>query len=109
MGFIAGFLTEGSQFLLDGELELVAVIFMWDSIHALEGKLEGAESGGRGTDCRREKWQAGENLGFRFWFVSPTCGLVSYTVRVGIQGVLGGGWASGPWILGAVAAGFYAR
>jgi hypothetical protein len=44
MDFVTGFVTEGFQFLLDGELELVAVIFMWNLIQALEAKLEGAEA-----------------------------------------------------------------
>ena len=36
-------------------MDLVAVIFMWNSFQALEGKLEGAE-----------KWRAGGNLGGTF-------------------------------------------
>jgi hypothetical protein len=110
MDFVAGFVTDGQQFLKrDDGLGLVGEISIWSFIHALEGKLEGAESGGRGTDCRRGKWQAGENLGFRFWFVSPICGLVFCSVRFGCGKVFGGGWASGPWIFDGGAGGFFPR
>ena len=40
------------------------------------------KSGGRGTDCRRGKWQAGENLGGMFSFGPPICGFVFCSVRV---------------------------
>jgi len=42
-------------------------------------------SGGRGTDCRRGKWRAGENLGGRFWFELPIFGFVFFWFGAGCR------------------------
>ena len=65
MNFVAGFVAQGPQFLKSGELELVAVIFMWNPFEALESKLEGA------AKCKAVgKTELGISFG------PPTCGFI---------------------------------
>jgi hypothetical protein len=107
MDFVAGFVPDGQQFLGDDGLgwsvkSLSKVLFMrWS-------KVEGAESGSEGRIV------AGKVAGRRESGLQVFVRVADFWVGFLLgwfrdAGILGGGWASGPWTSDTGAGGFCSR